>query len=108
MSPITIERVMKERPSLKDLAKKLFNTKPKPINKIIMHVHGGGFISQTSFFHQLYTRNWANNIGVPIYSVDYRLAPDHPYPAALDDCFQVYMWLTSYLKKVFGMQTLLS
>lgn len=69
---------------------------------MILHIHGGGFISQTSYVHQLYTRNWANNLNTAIFSVDYRLAPDFPYPAALDDCYQAYMWVLSYLHKVFG------
>ena len=52
---------------------------------MIIHVHGGGFISMSSGSHQNYTRVWANATHVPIISVDYRLAPDHAFPAALND-----------------------
>jgi acetyl esterase/lipase len=42
---------------------------------VIFHIHGGGFISMSSFIHQTYTRIWANNLKVPIISVDYGKAP---------------------------------
>ncbi len=44
-------------------------------NSLILHVHGGGFVSMSSGSHQSYTRMWANELNVPIFSVDYRLAP---------------------------------
>ena len=54
-------------------------------NALIIHVHGGGFVAMSSSSHQNYTRVWANDLGVPIISVDYRLAPESQYPAALND-----------------------
>jgi hormone-sensitive lipase len=49
----------------------------------------------------MYTRLWSKGLNVPIVSVDYRLSPKYPYPAALDDCFQTYMWLVHYFSQVF-------
>lgn len=54
---------------------------------IMFHIHGGGFISQSSSTHQCHTREWAIALDIPIFSVDYSLAPKHPYPAAIDDCW---------------------
>lgn len=50
---------------------------------------GGGWISTSSFFHQNYTRKWANFLGddTLLISIDYRLAPEYTYPFALDDCW---------------------
>ncbi len=45
--------------------------------------------------HQNYTRKWANKLGFPVFSIDYRLAPKNPYPKALDDVFQAYYWMVS-------------
>lgn len=42
---------------------------------VIYHIHGGGFISMSSFVHQTYSRVWANNLKTPIISVDYGKAP---------------------------------
>ena len=66
------------------------NKNSKKIDKIIIHVHGGAFIAMSSFSHQSYTRIWADSLKVPVFSIDYRLAPDHPFPAGFDDVWQAY------------------
>ncbi|CAD8122034.1 unnamed protein product [Paramecium sonneborni] len=71
-------------------------------DKIIIHIHGGGFISQSSSSHQCYTREWSINLNVPIFSIDYSLAPQYPYPIPLDDCWQAYNWILNYSEKIFG------
>lgn len=43
--------------------------------EIIVHIHGGGFIAMSSFSHSNYLRQWAVDTNVPIFSIDYRLAP---------------------------------
>ena len=35
-------------------------------------------------------------------SIDYRLAPQYPYPAAIDDCWQAYNWIISYAERTLG------
>lgn len=52
----------------------------KRFNKLLIHIHGGGFISMSSESHQVYTRIWANDLVVPIVSIDYRLAPKSRFP----------------------------
>ena len=56
-----------------------------------------------SFSHQNYTRRWANILQVPVFSVDYRLAPKYPYPDPVNDCFQAYVWIQSQAKEQLGM-----
>ena len=75
---------------------------PMPVEAIVLHIHGGGFVCQNTFLHQTYIRTWANNLGVPFFSIDYRKAPEHPYPCAIDDCYQTYMWLATYFDQVYG------
>jgi hormone-sensitive lipase len=58
----------------------MFKSKEKMPKAVIFHIHGGGFISMSSFIHQTYTRKWANDLNVPIISVDYGKAPDRPFP----------------------------
>lgn len=41
---------------------------------------------------------WAIELGVPIFSVDYRLSPDFPYPHAINDCYQGYFWIVTQAK----------
>lgn len=82
-----------------------FSKKPeKSCNKLIFHIHGGGFVSMSSASHQAYTRIWSRDVGVPVVSVDYRLAPKHPYPEALDDVWQVWNWFQNYAASKIGLE----
>ena len=47
---------------------------------IFFHLHGGGFVAQTSKSHSNYLAKWSRDLGIPILSVDYSLAPEFPYP----------------------------
>jgi hormone-sensitive lipase len=42
---------------------------------------------------QAYTRRLANETGMPIFCIDYRKAPDFPYPNGLNDIWQAYLWI---------------
>lgn len=75
---------------------------PVSVERLIIHVHAGGFIAMTSRSHQNYIRLWAITTQTPILCVDYRLAPEFPFPAALDDVWQTYMWVVEYADKYLG------
>ncbi|CRL05668.1 CLUMA_CG018701, isoform A [Clunio marinus] len=59
---------------------------------LIVHIHGGGFVSQSSKSHLVYLSEWADQLNVPILSLDYSLAPQSPYPKALNEVFYGYCW----------------
>ncbi|XP_068856078.1 hormone-sensitive lipase-like, partial [Aphelocoma coerulescens] len=63
-----------------------------PSPGLLVHFHGGGFVAQTSRSHEPYLRGWARDLGTPILSVDYALAPEAPFPRALEECFYAYCW----------------
>ncbi|KAK6326659.1 hypothetical protein J4Q44_G00023040 [Coregonus suidteri] len=68
-------------------------TKRSPPSRwLLVHYHGGGFVAQTSKSHEPYLKSWSQDLGVPILSVDYSLAPEAPFPRALEDCFYAYCW----------------
>lgn len=68
---------------------------PKGSNtdKIILYVHGGGYVSGSCNDHRGFVAKFANNTGVQNLVFQYRLAPEHPFPAALDDSVTIYQWL---------------
>ena len=74
------------------------------IENAIVHFHGGGFVCMDSASHQSYTRKWSEQLQVPIFSIDYRLAPSWPYPAAQNDCYQAYVWLVSFAEKFLNLK----
>lgn len=60
---------------------------------VLLYLHGGGFVFGLTPLHQQMVARLAEKMGVRALLVDYRLAPAHPFPAALDDCLAVYRWL---------------
>lgn len=63
-------------------------------NKIVMYIHGGGFISGTCHTHRMHAAKFSKVFGTKMLLFDYRLAPEHPFPAAVEDCVSAYNWLT--------------
>jgi acetyl esterase/lipase len=63
--------------------------------KVILYVHGGGYISGSCNDHRSLVSKFAKNTGVTNLTYEYRLAPEHPFPAAVDDSLTVYRYLLS-------------
>ena len=64
-----------------------------PIDQALIYLHGGGFVFGVTPPHIGMVAHLARKMGIRALIVDYRLAPDHPFPAALDDCVTAYRWL---------------
>ena len=62
-------------------------------NSIILHIHGGGFITLSPIYHENYLRKIVNKTGIASLSVNYRFSPEYSFPSALDDIYQIYTWL---------------
>ncbi len=60
--------------------------------RLIIYFHGGGFLFGSSQSHRTITSHLVLASGSEVLSVDYRLAPENPAPAAHDDCFSAYRW----------------
>lgn len=59
---------------------------------LMIQCHGGGFVAQSSKSHETYLRDWAKQLNIPIFCIDYSLAPKAPYPRALEECVYAYSW----------------
>jgi acetyl esterase/lipase len=60
---------------------------------VILYLHGGGFVSGSRRTHRHLVAALSTATGRPAFLVDYRRAPEHPFPAAADDALAAYRWL---------------
>lgn len=70
------------------------NETPSP--GVLIYIHGGGFVLGSIAFMDGFARELAYASGATVVSVEYRLAPEHPYPAGLDDCERVTRWVVRH------------
>jgi acetyl esterase len=67
----------------------------RPAGGTVIYLHGGGWVIGDLDTHDPLARRLTNAIGARVVSVDYRLAPEHPFPAGLDDATSVLAWVRS-------------
>jgi acetyl esterase len=70
-------------------------TEPGP-RPVLVYFHGGGWVIGDLETHDSTVRALASGSGATVVSVDYRLAPEHPFPAALDDCLAAVRWVADH------------
>ena len=73
---------------------------------IYLHLHGGGWVLGGADMQDPMLERIADNTGQAVVAVEYRLAPEHPYPAGPDDCEAAAAWLVQNGKKEFGTDVL--
>ncbi|MEV1317583.1 alpha/beta hydrolase [Micromonospora arborensis] len=64
----------------------------KTPHALVVYLHGGGFIAGSVDGYDRLCRHYASEAGVAVIAVDYRLAPESPFPAAVDDCVATVRW----------------
>ena len=62
-------------------------------DKVILYVHGGGYVMGSAGSHRDMTGRLSQAAGARVLSLNYRLAPEHPFPAPVDDSVAAYRWL---------------
>lgn len=75
---------------------------------IVLYFHGGGFVIGTIDTHDSIPRKLANGAGAIIVSVEYRLAPEHRYPAAVEDAEAAVLWAAEHGAAIGGDPTRLA
>jgi acetyl esterase len=71
---------------------RIYRPAPDPDLPVVVYFHGGGWTIGSVDQFDLITRQIANVTNAIVVSVDYRLAPEHPFPAPLDDCWTALLW----------------
>ncbi|KAI8959554.1 alpha/beta-hydrolase [Daldinia sp. FL1419] len=73
------------------------------INKMILDIPGGGFVAMDPRCNDDKLFAWAGKTGLPVLSLDYKKAPEFPYPYALNECFDVYTTIVRSKGRCIGM-----
>lgn len=74
----------------------------RPVEGVLLELHGGGFYMGSAAGSDVRNRLLADTLAVAVLSVDYRLAPEHPWPAAPDDCETAALWLAAHAADRFA------
>ncbi|MBM7856878.1 alpha/beta hydrolase [Lentzea nigeriaca] len=80
---------------------------PDHIDGVYLHIHGGGWSFGSADGQDERLWRLARETRLAVVSVEYRLAPEHPFPAAPDDCEAVARWLAEHAEAEFGTSRLL-
>ncbi len=87
------DRVVQGPPEHPDLTVRTYVPDTRATNAGILYLHGGGYIVGSLDSEHARAAALAREIRVVVVSVDYRLAPEDPFPAALDDCYAALCWM---------------
>ncbi|MEC0089675.1 alpha/beta hydrolase [Paenibacillus macquariensis] len=69
------------------------DNKPETAKEVILYFHGGGFIAGSCETYRDLAARISKSSGVKVLTLEYRLAPEYPFPAANEDCLSAYHWL---------------
>ncbi|ALO97898.1 Esterase [Streptomyces hygroscopicus subsp. limoneus] len=74
---------------------------PAPL-PVLYHVHGGGLVAGTNRVGVTEPLAWARELGAVVVSVEYRLAPEHPHPAPIEDVYAGLLWTAEHTREIGG------
>ena len=75
----------------------------KEQRNVVLDIPGGGFVAMSPRTHDDKLIAWAGRTGLPVLSLDYKKAPEYPYPYALNECYDVYHMLIASRGRCIGM-----
>ncbi len=94
MKPAKVpEKIAVDTMSIGGIATELVSPPSADRSKAVLYIHGGGFVGGAPENYRALTWRLADALRVPIYVIAYRLAPEHPFPAGLEDCVAAYRGL---------------
>ncbi|KAF2086994.1 hypothetical protein K490DRAFT_43358 [Saccharata proteae CBS 121410] len=73
-----------------------------PVKAVYMHIHGGGWVLQSEAYQDTLLKFHADACNLAVISVGYRLAPEHPFPAGPEDCYDAAAWLCKNARANYG------
>lgn len=75
---------------------KVYRPEDPKTDAVLMWIHGGGYILLETYLDDPICRRIVDELGITVVSAEYRHAPKHPFPAALNDCHQTWRWIQEH------------
>lgn len=75
-----------------DVTLRIYEPDERRTDAVLYWIHGGGMVAGAYDLDDFQSKNFASKFGAMVVSVEYRLAPEHPYPAPLHDCYAGLRW----------------
>jgi len=72
----------------------------KELLPCLVYFHGGGFMLKSTAINQQTVKEYAAKTSCKVVYVDYRLAPDNPFPIPVEDCFSTYQWVLEHVDRL--------
>ena len=102
MIPVTTEIEHTEDTVADGVPVRIYRPSAQQPLPVVVFVHGGGFVVGSVQTHDALARRIARDGAALVVSVDYRLAPEHPFPAAVDDCWTALQWVAEHAVELGG------
>jgi len=87
--------VMRQPLTIEGIAAEWVSTPETSADRVILYLHGGGYVIGSINTHRELAARLSRAAHARVLLIDYRLAPEHPYPAAVEDATRAYQWLLS-------------
>ncbi|HLP52053.1 MAG TPA: alpha/beta hydrolase [Chitinophagales bacterium] len=81
---------------------RIYNPGAEKNKRVIIYYHGGGFVLYGIYSHEYVCRRLSTMNNAVVVSVDYRMAPEHTFPAAHEDSFRAIQWVRKYINLHYG------
>ena len=94
---ITEDRQVPGPDGAPEVAVRIYQPTERPATlPALLWIHGGGYVRGSVEEHDLYVKQLVKAVKCVAVSVEYRLAPEHPFPAPLEDCYAALTWLVTH------------
>jgi acetyl esterase/lipase len=93
---VTVTRFGTTAPDGADVPLRWYRAEGSDTGAAVLYVHGGGMILGDLDMYDPLIRGIVAESGVPALAVDYRLAPEHPHPVPVEDCYAALVWLAGH------------
>ena len=83
-----------------DVPIRVYSAEPGTPRPTLLHYHGGGWVAMSLDTHDDICRRMVRDVGCNVVSIDYRLAPEHKFPGAVDDAYAALRWVADNAERV--------